>query len=380
MNNLALQVRGPNLRPARNRAAAMEGRNAMMANRLNHMKLMEAEDAMAQKSQIRNALAQKPNASYEEMAGIHRQAGDVQGALAIDKAALDWQTGRSNLQKADSERFKNQLEIFGQVADNIVDDRTKQQAVGQMLEAGVISEDRAKQLWTTPYSPELVEGWKRGALTAKDRISQDFQNEKFEYQKGQDATTNARESRRDQFNESKAAFDQRMKLRDSDLSADMNELKRRELELKVGEKEQEINDAEKAKADSQALLTEAYSITKRLLETNVDGLHAASGPVAQWTPTLSDATANAEADVERIRAILTKDNLALLSGVMSDSDIRFLGNIAAGGLNLKQGDKKVEEELRAVLKRLEQYAPKEELTNEGTPKVMKFDAQGNLVS
>ena len=123
MNSLSLHARGTNVRPARNRAAAMEGRNALMANRFNELKYNQAIQGIERDNQIKNALAQNP----QNAAQIYMQYGDVDNAIKLQDNERSKQSHFSNMQKADAERFKSQIEIFGQVANNIKDEGTWKQ-------------------------------------------------------------------------------------------------------------------------------------------------------------------------------------------------------------------------------------------------------------
>ena len=86
---------------------------------------------------------------------------------------------------------------------------------------------------------------------------------------------------------------------------------------------------------------------------------------------LSDEEANAIADIEELASILTKDNLKLMSGVLSESDIKLLRQIASGGLNRLRGEKRFREDLQSIFDKLSAArvdlggAPLEGATNSG---------------
>jgi hypothetical protein len=66
----------------------------------------------------------------------------------------------------------------------------------------------------------------------------------------------------------------------------------------------------------------------------------------------SDKEAEAIADIEELESILTAGSLKLMSGVLSESDIGILKNIAAGGLNRMRGEKRFREDLARIQEKL----------------------------
>tara|TARA_R110000787_G_scaffold194120_1_gene305725 strand:+ start:31606 stop:32991 length:1386 start_codon:yes stop_codon:yes gene_type:complete len=74
---------------------------------------------------------------------------------------------------------------------------------------------------------------------------------------------------------------------------------------------------------------------------------------------LSDKEAELIADIEEAGSILTADNLDLMSGVLSESDIALLKNLASGGLNRKRTEDRFISDVQAMIDRLS--------TGEGQP-------------
>lgn len=108
---------------------------------------------------------------------------------------------------------------------------------------------------------------------------------------------------------------------------------------------------------------EAHDLLKDLLsEEGRNAVKSAAGPVAQYVPTLRGSTRDAEVKINRLRAILTKDNLGLLKGVLSDTDIKLLGDIAAGGLDLSGSDAGVITELERLEQKIAKAAGRESIT------------------
>lgn len=96
---------------------------------------------------------------------------------------------------------------------------------------------------------------------------------------------------------------------------------------------QETVDA-KAKQDEKAM--QVADSTKRLVSellSNEDGLRSAVGAVDEFLPTFSDNTRDAEAALDDLRNLLTVDNLGLMSGVLSESDIKILQSVGSNGLS-----------------------------------------------
>jgi hypothetical protein len=96
----------------------------------------------------------------------------------------------------------------------------------------------------------------------------------------------------------------------------------------------------------------ALDVTNRLLE-NVSGVKANRGGVSRLAifPNVSDSAVNAEADLETLASLLTTENLGLLKGVLSDTDMKVLKDIGAGGL--KGADAQVLANLATIKKKLE---------------------------
>jgi len=94
----------------------------------------------------------------------------------------------------------------------------------------------------------------------------------------------------------------------------------------------------KAISDGNLIKSDAIGIIDTLLaKDNRDSLNNAIGPmdsslVPNWAK--FGKTRDFENDFEALKDMLTKENLGLLTGVMSDSDIRFIKNIATGRLRL----------------------------------------------
>lgn len=71
---------------------------------------------------------------------------------------------------------------------------------------------------------------------------------------------------------------------------------------------------------------------------NISGVRANRGGFSQMLPNFSNAAVDAEADLTTLENLLTTENLGLLKGVLSDTDMKVLASIGSG--EIKGSDKK----------------------------------------
>lgn len=98
---------------------------------------------------------------------------------------------------------------------------------------------------------------------------------------------------------------------------------------------------QRQKKDFGAFKQKAVGLLQRIIDNpetdditgSREGQETAEG-WSYWT----DNEANAVADIQEAKDILTGDNLKLMSGVLSESDIRLLANLAGGALNRLRSD------------------------------------------
>lgn len=67
---------------------------------------------------------------------------------------------------------------------------------------------------------------------------------------------------------------------------------------------------------------------------------------------LSDDEAELIADIEEAGNIMTADNLSLMTGVLSESDIAILKSIAGGGLNRRRSEERFKSDVQAMIDKL----------------------------
>lgn len=80
-----------------------------------------------------------------------------------------------------------------------------------------------------------------------------------------------------------------------------------------------------------AIKDNTLAVAKRLLK-NKEGIKSNFGAVDKFLPNVTSDAMQAETDLNQLRALLTVENLGLMSGVLSETDIKILQNVAGGGL------------------------------------------------
>ncbi len=92
-------------------------------------------------------------------------------------------------------------------------------------------------------------------------------------------------------------------------------------------------------------------LVKELLEDK-DAIRAAVGPFDQsvFSPTLIGPTLVAETKINQLKSILTAENMDIMTGVLSESDIKIIAAIAGGGLDVGGSDKAFIKELERMEK------------------------------
>lgn len=94
---------------------------------------------------------------------------------------------------------------------------------------------------------------------------------------------------------------------------------------------------------------QAFDLATKLLN-NQGGVEANRGFYSKLIPNTSAGAIDAEADLETMASLLTTENLGLLKGVLSDTDMRVLKDIGAG--KLKGSDASVIQGLKDIRDKL----------------------------
>ena len=111
----------------------------------------------------------------------------------------------------------------------------------------------------------------------------------------------------------------------------------------------------------------ALETVNRLLN-NEDGVKGNFGALDKFLPNTRESTMQAETDLNQLRSLLTVENLGLMSGVLSETDIKIIQNVAGGGIADTASEKGALEALRRLKKALSgKVQPKDE--GGGTPNV-----------
>lgn len=156
-------------------------------------------------------------------------------------------------------------------------------------------------------------------------------------------------------------------------SAETNDLRRQELELKLQEKQQKLTQTRQdmdARNQSTAFnISEAARLANELAsDPNLD---QAVGTIDAMSPVLRASTQDIINKADRLQSLLTVDNLKLMTGVLTDRDISFLTNVASG---LNVTDKGIKGSEREVKKRLGEIATKMQEKIESLPQAARAPA------
>lgn len=125
------------------------------------------------------------------------------------------------------------------------------------------------------------------------------------------------------------------------------------LRMKQQDNLQKQQDLQQQKQMSQGYAAEAAQIARSLASD--PNLSQVTGSVASRLPVVRDSSQDILNQATRLQSLLTQDNLKLMSGVLTDRDIVFLGNISSG-LNVTDSGIKGSES--SIRKRLATIAEK----------------------
>ena len=144
---------------------------------------------------------------------------------------------------------------------------------------------------------------------------------------------------------------------DAQYKRETDELKRSELEQKIetnkAEQQAKATEKEQAKVNAQNFSNEVYDLATSI--ANDPQLNDITGPVNTMLPTVSGKSQDLINKAERLESMLTKENLGLMSGVLTDKDIQMLRSISSG-INVTDGG--IKGSYEGTKKRLMQIADK----------------------
>jgi hypothetical protein len=176
--------------------------------------------------------------------------------------------------------------------------------------------------------------------------------------------------------------DQRLRQLEADLAQETNELKRQKLEADVALQQSKVKDAElkqeaaQGKVDaSKEMANEAISVAKDILGDS--SFSDVVGTIDAMTPVVSGESQDLLNKFERLQSLLTVDNLKLMTGVLTDRDIRFLTNVASG-LNITESGVKgseagVKKRLEDIVKRIEAGSNSKKETKQEATQTVNWD-------
>lgn len=108
--------------------------------------------------------------------------------------------------------------------------------------------------------------------------------------------------------------------------------------------------AKRAFAKGQSMVGDVRDLATDLLAPeNRDALLAVTGAVSSRTPTFTASSIEAENNLERLTVLLTVGNLDLMTGILTDNDIKFLAKIGAGGIDKRLGKSAIIKGLKEIV-------------------------------
>ncbi|MEY0695032.1 phage DNA ejection protein [Providencia rettgeri] len=158
------------------------------------------------------------------------------------------------------------------------------------------------------------------------------------------------------------------------LAAETDALKKEELQQKIDLNKQKLNEVQETKNMSMGYAKEAADLAREI--ANDSNLGSITGTISPRIGNFFDSSQDLVNKANRLQSLLTQDNLKLMSGVLTDRDIVFLGNIASG-LNITDGGIKgseagVKARLNTIAEKLDSkvssYVPPKQVTQGNTAK------------
>jgi len=184
------------------------------------------------------------------------------------------------------------------------------------------------------------------------------------------------ENFKEELGRDKLRIEQEQRLRLNDPS---EQLALQQLNLNVEAKQSAIRASKETLRRSGVLKTDAKRLIDQLL-ANVDGVTSFVGPVERLffgDFALGSKTLRARTKISQLKSILTAENLGLMTGVLSESDLKILADIAGGGLDVGGDETLFIDELKRMQKLFS--APITPVVSAPQGGKVFFDSQGNLI-
>ncbi|WP_272537518.1 phage DNA ejection protein [Providencia sp. PROV225] len=228
----------------------------------------------------------------------------------------------------------------------------------------------AVRLSTMPADKQFdVQDKKEGRVIERDKLAEDARQADMTNARGW-AGVNIQQQNanlaRERFN-----FDKEIRIAETkdkvlskQLAAETDALKKEELQQKIALNKQKLNETQEARNMSLGYAKEAADLAREI--ANDSNLGSITGTISPRIGNFYDSSQDLVNKANRLQSLLTQDNLKLMSGVLTDRDIVFLGNIASG-LNITDGGIKGSES--AVRGRLNAIAEKldSKVSSQGQP-------------
>ena len=303
----------------------------------------QTERLQAGQSAVRSAFESgNPDDIANVMIDYPELASQVQGAMQFKSdatkqnlvsSARDVVANPSNAQNILTERIKTINAEGGDPTESILALKQLQEDPDGFLQG-------AKNVFAT-YDPE---GFKSFSL-AQPELPKSMTEYQSQMVRQKDAQQNIRE------------LELEDKKLDRQLKRETDELKRQEIQSRIEQNKSEISQAketeEQSNQDAINFSNEVIDLAEGL--ANDPKLDDITGPVSTMLPTISGASQDLINKAERLESMLTKENLGLMSGVLTDKDIQMLRSISSG-INVSEGG--IKGSYKGTKKRLQQIADK----------------------
>lgn len=113
--------------------------------------------------------------------------------------------------------------------------------------------------------------------------------------------------------------------------------------------ESKAREAEAAQEKGMEVRRRAVALVDNLLDPQRrDALESATGSIQGMLPSVRQSSADFEVDLEALNALLTSENLDMMSGVLSESDIKILRDVASGGLDMRSSAPRIINRLQQI--------------------------------
>jgi len=357
---------------------------------------------LAQQQQVATEQAQQQQAAARQFQQDWQTAYSSGDPAQLEALAGRYPSQMETIQKAIGFKDDNHRAALGNAARDlrVAVQSGNPQAVAQAAQAhaatlstvGSSPQEVLQQFQQDPQDlMHTVDAVGMGSLGVKDYY--DFQDKAQGRQvtmRGQDLTADtARRSqditvRGQNISAGNSAADRELKkieLQNQAISNQLNRAKNQaeidSLNLKLQENQRQKQENLQQKQVSLGYAAEAAQIARGLASD--PNLGQVTGSINTWTPVARNSSQDVLNTANRLQSLLTSDNLKLMSGVLTDRDITFLGNISSG-LNItdkgiKGSEESIRKRLGAIAERLDSklqaqgYNPNANSSPQTTPAV-----------